>query len=88
MKENRFDAIFKRGVEDLKGTLGYIKREYGDVRPFNTELPKPVDILYTYEKLMLPENQATIQQLITKHGFQAWEGFQKKALLSKKARGL
>lgn len=88
MKENRWDTILAYGVDGMNGVFDFIDREWGAVKPFNTELSKPVDILYTYEQLMLPENQPRIQELIAIHGIGAWIGYEKKALTSKKARGL
>ena len=88
MKLNRFDAVLGKAEARAGKVRSYIDREYGKVKPLNTELTPAVDILYTYEKLMLPENQTIVQELIGIHGMPAFLGYRKKALRSKEARGL
>lgn len=88
MKENPMDVIFALGKERIKGGLRHINREYGKVKPFNTELMPSVDILYTYDKLMLPENQDIRTHLIQLYGAETFVEMGKVALNSRKARGL
>ena len=88
MKKNRFDTVLSYAQERADKVRGHIDQEYGKVKPLNTELTPAVDILYTYEKLMLPENQTIVQELIGIHGMPAFLGYRKKALRSKEARGL
>ena len=88
MRGNRFDTIIGKAEARAGKVRSYINRVYGKVEPLNTELTPAVDILYTYEKIMLPENQMIIEGLVKQHGLGAWIGYQRKALQSKKARGL
>ncbi len=88
MKENRIDTIFKVGVEEVKGALAHIRRDWGNVRAFHTKPIDPVDKLYAYEKLMLPENQMVRQQLEEIHGIDTWNAYEQERLEQKEARGL
>ena len=88
MKENRFDIVLGYAVDRAKKVRTHIEGEYGQVKPFNTKLMEPVDKLYIYDKLQLPENQDIKMQVIMKHGYDAWLEMEKDALKSRKARGL
>ena len=87
-KENRMDVIFKVGVEEVKGALAHIKRDWGNVRAFRTKPIDPVDKLYAYEQLMKPENIMIKQQLIMKHGIETWNAYEQERLKQAEARGL
>lgn len=80
MKENPMDVIFALGKEQIANGLRHINREYGKVRPFNTKTTHAVDVLYTYDRLMLPENQDIRMKLIQQHGAETFAELEKKAL--------
>ena len=88
MKENIMDKTLARVNGEVGSFMSYINNEYGDVKPFNTEIMKPVDKLYVYDRLQLPENQDIKQQLILKYGYENYAEFEKIALSNRKARGL
>ena len=80
MKPNRFDTVLKYANERAKKISNHLSEEYGEVKPFNTELTPPVDILYIYDRLMLPENQDIRMKLIQQHGAETFAELEKKAL--------
>ena len=88
MKPNRFDTVLNYAVDRANKVKSFIQEEYGNTKPFNTELIEGIDKLYIYDKLQLPENQDIKMQIITKHGYEAYVKFQEDALKSRKARGL
>ncbi len=88
MKENRMDTIFKVGIEEVKGALAHLRRDWGNVRAFRTKPIDPVDKLYTYEKLMLPEYQGAKQALIYKYGIEVWDEYEQQRLKQIESRGL
>lgn len=88
MREGIMNEALAEVNKQVKGFMSHIQKEYGDVRPFNTEISEPVDHLYRYEQLELPENQDIKQQLIMKYGIDTYMEFEKIALKSKGARGL
>ncbi|KKN56944.1 hypothetical protein LCGC14_0567360 [marine sediment metagenome] len=88
MKENIGDKVLQEVSKNVENVMSYIDKEWGNVKPFNTDLTPPVDMLYLYDKLELPENQDIKQQLIMKYGMGAYVGLEKEALRNKEARGL
>lgn len=88
MKENRFDIVLAYANDRAEKIRNHINTEYGKVKPFNTELTPPIDVLYTYDKLMLPENQDIRTHLIQLYGVETFVEMGKQALKSRKARGL
>ena len=88
MKNSRFDTVLAYANERANKIRTRMDAEYGKVKPFNTSLTPPVDVLYIYDKLMMPENADLRVKLIQSHGAEVFSGLEKKALRSRKARGL
>jgi|TARA_Y100000310_G_scaffold193503_1_gene193447 hypothetical protein len=90
MRDNRFDTVLAYANERAQKIRDYvgIGKDKPNVKPFNTVLTQPVDILYIYDKLMQPENEDIMGQVLQRHGAETFAEFEKKALRSRKARGL
>ena len=88
MKEGIMNEALAEVNKWVKEYMSYITTEYGNVRPFNTEITPPVDKLYIYDKLNLPENTGIKQQLIVQHGYETYAELEMIALKNREARGL